>query len=133
MPTPEHKSSEPWERSSDFIWTGKAYDLLEQDLLHAEISFAGGVLSSRVWGSCPRCAGPLDDRQVLTAISDFIASRGTAAEESSGGEPALVAVDVTCHCGVLHPNAPEGSLGCGVSFRVELEAESDPAAHQGQT
>ncbi|GHG88864.1 hypothetical protein GCM10018780_07650 [Streptomyces lanatus] len=41
--------------------------------------------------------------------------------------PAVVTVDVTCGCGHTHAGAPEGTTGCGVSFRVELEAESAPS------
>jgi hypothetical protein len=132
MPAPEHTTSEPWEATSDFQWTHRAYDLLEQNLLHADVSVVEGVLTTRVWGTCPRCEGLLDDRQVPMAVGDFSPVRGRADREAAALHPTLVVMDVTCGCGYAHAGAPEGTTGCGVSFRVELVAE-DATADAGGT
>ncbi|MCI3271489.1 hypothetical protein [Streptomyces cylindrosporus] len=128
VPAPEHRSSEPWESTPDFKWTDRAYDLLEQDLLHAEVKVNDGVLSTRVWGNCPRCAGRLDDGQVLTAVGLFSPIRGRIGAEAAALNAPVVVVDVTCGCGLAHTGAPAGVTGCGVSFRVELVTRADPAA-----
>ncbi|MFC8514456.1 hypothetical protein [Streptomyces sp. NPDC057257] len=126
MAEPEHRTGEHWELTSEFGWTSKAYDLLEQDLLKAEVTVIDGVLTTRVWGCCPRCGGQLDDRQVPTAVGDFTGLRGGPNLDAEILRPPVVSVDVTCGCGQAHVNAPEGETGCGVSFRVELVADSVP-------
>ncbi|CAM5324868.1 hypothetical protein GCM10010390_91080 [Streptomyces mordarskii] len=120
---PVHQD-EPWEERSAFHWTDRAYSLLEQGLLNADVQVVDGVLSTRVQGICPRCNGVLDDRQVHTAVTDLMVGvhRSTAVPGISG--PAVVTIDVTCGCGMAHGAAPEGRTGCGVSFRVELEANT---------
>jgi hypothetical protein len=56
------------------------------------------------------------DRQVITALTGLSGpSRG-----ENGERPAVVMLDVTCGCGSEHRNAPEGAVGCGVSFRIEV-------------
>ncbi|MEU2062671.1 hypothetical protein [Streptomyces sp. NPDC013455] len=128
---PDHDTAEPWAAISDFIWTDRAYDLLERKLLHAAAQVADGILTTKVWGPCPRCSGRLHDVQVPTAIGDVAGSRGGTEETTAMPEPRVVVVDVTCGCGVAHPDAPEGTMGCGVSFRVELVAEDGPASPEG--
>lgn len=124
MAAPEHRTDERWEAGSEFGWTLKAYDLLEQSLLQASVAVVEGVLTTRVWGSCPRCGGHLDDRQVPTAVGDFGSLRGSA--DADGLLPPVVVVDVTCGCDAVHADAPEGATGCGVSFRVELVPDGAP-------
>lgn len=111
----------PWERAADFEWTERAFEYLEQGKLSAEVRVRDGVISTRVWGNCPRCGGQLDDRQVHSAVTNVLgSSRGVEAMPGPG--PAVVPVDVTCGCGRVHDGAPEEKTGCGVSFRVEFEA-----------
>ncbi|MDO0910682.1 hypothetical protein QQM39_07415 [Streptomyces sp. DT2A-34] len=124
MAAPEHRTGERWEPTSEFGWTSKAYDLLEQDLLRAEVALVDGVVTTRVWGCCPRCAGRIDDRQVPTVVGDFTSPRGMADADAAEVLPPVVVVDVTCGCGAAHVDSPEGTTGCGVSFRVELVADS---------
>ncbi|WFB05820.1 hypothetical protein LRS74_01380 [Streptomyces sp. LX-29] len=126
MAAPDHNTAEPWEPTSEFTWTDRAYDLLEQNLLHAQVDVVDGVLTTKVWGRCPRCAGQLHDVQVPTAVGDFAGTRGGGGWGSAVPEPPVVIVDVTCGCGVPHLDAPEGTTGCGVTFRVELVAEGAP-------
>ncbi|MFI8237804.1 hypothetical protein ACIF83_11200 [Streptomyces sp. NPDC085866] len=131
MASPEHNTAEPWLATSEFTWTDRAYDLLEQKLLQAEVKVVdGGVLTTWVWGCCPRCSGQLHDVQDHTAVGDFTGSRGGPGVAGGALEPAFVRVDVTCGCGVAHANAPENTTGCGVTFRVELVAEGaqDPTS-----
>lgn len=99
-------------------WTARAYELLEDEVLHVEVHTKGGVVSARVWGICPRCGHDLDDRQVQTAVADLM-TRG-------GEHPPLGVIppiDITCGCGQSHIGAPERVTGCGVSFRVEVEPD----------
>lgn len=131
MAAAQHRSSEPWEATSDFEWTDRAYGLLEQGLLHAEVNVVDGVLSTRVWGNCPRCEGLLNDHQVPTVVDGFGAARGHGTDVVAGAGPRVVVVDVTCGCGLAHAGVPEGTTGCGVSFRVELEAEDAGPLPQG--
>ncbi|MCX4632283.1 hypothetical protein [Streptomyces sp. NBC_01443] len=39
--------------------------------------------------------------------------------------PAVAVADVTCSCDTPHDGAPENVIGCGASFRLELEAEPE--------
>lgn len=120
MTEPAHEDS-PWQLENAFEWTEKAFDDMESGRLKAEATVRDGVLSSRVWGRCPRCYGQLDDRQVHTAVTNTLAG-GTRGSDTPADEPDLVAIDVSCGCGRTHPGGPTGKTGCGVSFRVELEA-----------
>jgi hypothetical protein len=112
----------PWERLADFEWTEKALDLLESGRLHADVQFLDGILSTRVYGECPRCTGTLDDRQVHTAVANVWGGPGRG---QTGDEPSVLTVDVTCGCGRTHKDASTGITGCGVSFRIELEGTPD--------
>ncbi|KUJ65766.1 hypothetical protein ACZ90_43475 [Streptomyces albus subsp. albus] len=128
MAAPDHRTAEAWESTSEFTWTDKAYDLLEHNLLRAEANVIDGVLTTKVWGCCPRCSGQLHDVQVPTVVGDFTGTRGGQGEAHAALESPVVIVDVTCGCGVPHRNAPEGTTGCGVSFRVELVADGAPSS-----
>ncbi|RLK58770.1 hypothetical protein [Actinokineospora cianjurensis] len=104
-----------FEDTADFEWTVRAFEALEGGRLHGKVFTADGVVSTHVWGRCPRCAHPLDDRQVHTAVIT-----GPSREADAQDEPPALAVDIACQCGHPHPQAPDGVAGCGVSFRVEL-------------
>ncbi|MEV7094527.1 hypothetical protein AB0M80_17005 [Amycolatopsis sp. NPDC051045] len=63
----------------------------------------------------------MDDRQVHSAVTNVLGgSRGVKTSSKPG--PAVVPVDITCGCGRAHDGSPNEQTGCGVSFRVELEA-----------
>lgn len=105
-----------YEPTAAYEWTERAYQLLVEGRLQGRAFDTGEVLSSHVWGPCPRCEHPLDDRQVHTAVVSGV-GRGPG---RTGEIPGTLAVDVACGCAFPHPRAPEGVPGCGVSFRVEL-------------
>lgn len=118
---------EPYQESTDFRWTEKAFGMLERGELHGEVVSPHGIIQSRVWGPCPRCRHILDDQQTLTAVTNLPGGEwrggGAVAPDQSGrGDtgPKFYDVDVSCGCGDRHSGAPEGKTGCGVSFRVEL-------------
>ncbi|WP_326555142.1 hypothetical protein [Micromonospora sp. NBC_01813] len=105
-------------QTAAYEWTERAYRLLLGGQLQARPFDADGVLSSHVWGDCPRCGHQLDHRQVHTAVA---AGPG----RQTGGRiipPTLptLEIDVPCGCRHTHSGAPDGTLGCGVSFRVEI-------------
>jgi hypothetical protein len=102
--------------STAYRWTERAYELLLSGDLRARAFDSDGVLSSHVWGSCPRCGHALDDRQVHTAVFPGTTRHPGAAT----GSPPVLEVDVCCACRYPHPLAPPEVAGCGISFRVEL-------------
>lgn len=115
----------PFRESADYSWTEKAFNMLKQGDLQGEMTIRDGIITSCVWGSCPRCNHALDDRQTHTAVTNLMG--GTRRGSSGSGTPdgigigsVFFAVDVSCGCGNSHPDAPTGTSGCGVSFRVEL-------------
>lgn len=120
-------SDEPYRESMEFAWTEKAFGMLQHGELHGNVIATHGIVQSRVWGPCPRCQHQLDDRQVLTAVTNLPGGQwrgrgGTATTQSDTDtvEPKFYDIDVSCGCGDSHPEAPAGMTGCGVSFRVEL-------------
>lgn len=130
--TPQGNS---YQESADFAWTEKAFGMIERGELHGDVISSRGIMRSRVWGPCPRCKHPLDDRQTLTAVTnlpsggwrgvDFYPRTRSGAETA---EPVFYDVDVSCGCGDSHAGAPTGTTGCGVSFRVELPVQSSESA-----
>jgi hypothetical protein len=113
-----------WNLDSGFAWTEKAYERLLDQTLQAHVEHGFNVVSTRITGPCPRCDGPLDDRQVHTAIAVLGGNDrgpGAAPADDAGRLP----VDVTCDCRITHPSAPAGTTGCGVSFRIELTHQTD--------
>ncbi len=112
-------AAERYERTTAFVWTQRAFDLLEAGTLRAEIRQPRpGVRTSHVWGPCPRCGHDIDDWQPLSAVTGVV--RRTGSEIGSAPAAAEV-IDIGCGCGTTHADAPGGVTGCGVSFRVELE------------
>lgn len=117
-------SEERYEKSTAFVWTERAFDLLETGKLKAEIQERRpGVRWSHVWGQCPRCGHRIDDWQPLSAVTGLVGGRrpDSAARDTADVEP----VDIGCGCGTTHPGAPADTTGCGVSFRIELEPVPD--------
>jgi hypothetical protein len=108
-----------YQPTAAYEWTERAYQLLVDGQLHGRAFATGAVLSSHVWGPCPRCEHPLDDRQVHTAVVSGV-GRWPGGPDQTGEVPSALEVDVACGCGYPHPRAPQGVAGCGVSFRVEL-------------
>jgi hypothetical protein len=121
--TDEH-ADVPWRPLSDFDWTKRAFERLIDHRLRFDLGTRDDVVSTRVWGPCPRCEGPIDDRQVRSAVALIGTGRGQDPTFTPG--PERIPVDITCGCGRVHPGAAEGITGCGVSFRVEL-TRSDKA------
>lgn len=123
MPAPSYDS---YEESTAYQWTENAFEMLERGELLGEAISREGVLRSRVWGPCPRCAHFLDDHQVHTAITNVFGgeSRGPGSgwreADNEGANEEYYQVDVSCSCQSAHGGAPAGRAGCGVSFRVEL-------------
>jgi hypothetical protein len=116
----ETASEEHYEKTTAFLWTERAFELLEIGKLRAEIQERRpGVRWSHVWGQCPRCAHQIDDWQPLSAVTGLLGGRrkGSAARDTADVE----LVDIGCGCGTTHPGAPSDMTGCGVSFRIELE------------
>ena len=65
----------PYQESVDYLWTEKAFGMLESGALHGEVVSRDGVIRSRVWGPCPRCqecGHEIDDRQTLTAVTNLM-------------------------------------------------------------
>lgn len=119
---PDEKTA--YEKTAAFVWTERAFELLEAGALQAEIQERRlGGRWSHVWGKCPRCGHAIDDWQPLSAVTGLVAGRrrDSAARDVIDVE----LVDIGCGCGTTHPGAPAGTTGCGVSFRVELEPVPD--------
>lgn len=120
---------EEYEESTDFSWTKRAFEMLESDTLHGEVVSREQVVRSRVWGPCPRCGHPLDDRQTHTAVANLMGGTRRSRDEkpafSDGKGVRYFHVDVSCGCDDIHPGTPTGRDGCGVSFRVELPVQVD--------
>lgn len=113
-------SAQQYEKTTAFVWTERAFELLETGRLSAEIQQPSpGVEASHVWGKCPRCGHDVDDWQPLSTVTGLIGSRGP--DSAAPGTVAVETVDISCGCGIVHPGAPDDTTGCGVSFRIEFE------------
>jgi hypothetical protein len=121
--------------SSAYVWTEKAFEKLQKGVdLHGEVvASEDGVMASRVWGQCPRCNHHIDDRQTLTAFTSTMGVRVSGVTKDVPAETTevrYVQVDVSCDCGDPHVGAPDGKIGCGTSFRVELPVSPpEPTSH----
>ncbi len=121
-----------YEKTTAFEWTERAFELLQTGQLRAEIHKPrAGVEASHVWGRCPRCEHQVDDWQPLSTVTGMIGSR--SAESAAPDAANVESVDVSCGCGTVHPTAPDGITGCGVSFRIEFEPDPDRAAGERQS
>jgi hypothetical protein len=119
--TASARADEPYSESEDFAWTVKAYNMMVSGELHAQVISRDDVVTSRVWGPCPRCGDTLDDRQTHTAVTDLIGTlRRNHTLASGEAEERYFPVDVSCRCGRVHDGTPQEVTGCGISFRVEL-------------
>jgi sarcosine oxidase delta subunit len=119
--------------SCDLAWTEAAYEALIAGRLHGEVSLNESVLTSRVWGPCPRCGHEIDDRQTHTAVTDAHAVRRQDAPVVVAGDAdkfVFVPVDVTCSCDSTTHGAPAHKKGCGASFRVELPLSASESRQQ---
>lgn len=113
-----------YSETSEFEWTKRAFELLGENELTATTYWSAGIASVVIAGPCPRCGHDLVDRQVgvvVAGLSNGAPRSGIDARHGSNPPPTLV-VDVTCGCGLVHEGAAETVTGCGVSFRIELEA-----------
>ena len=112
-------------------WTERAYHMLDDGTLAAAGFLTDGVGSAHVWGSCPRCEDRIDVRTTVSAV--LRVTRGGQPEDQdriagSPTQPCALMVDVICGCGRTHHGAPEGTTGCGVSFRIPAPVASAPVA-----
>lgn len=123
---PTQAVAAPYEETAEFKWTKRAFESLTANALTAETRWSAGVGSVIVTGPCPRCAHQMADRQVLAAVTGLSAGpRPDPPPTAEAERRETVVVDVTCGCGLVHAGAPEDVTGCGVSFRIELEAEAE--------
>jgi hypothetical protein len=116
--------SHKYEESSDLRWTEIAAEMIAKGSIVGRFKLTGGIGSAHVWGFCPRCEDRFDVRQTMTAVipgerTGVINER----RQASDAEIYPVQVDVDCRCNIVHPGAPDGVTGCGVSFRVQLPPE----------
>lgn len=123
---------EPYQELMGYEWTEKAYQMMGDGDLHGEAISREKIVRSRVWGPCPRCAHELDDQQTHTAVLSIMGTetRGWPSRRRSEEQESLLEVDVSCGCGDQHSGAPEGTTGCGVSFRVALPLQLADATGQ---
>jgi hypothetical protein len=112
-------------QTSAFEWTERAFELQEEGRLHVKVNVLADVLSTSVWGECPRCSHPLGDRQVHTALVNETPDSRGGEQPTPADVPAVVVVDVTCGCDTRHDEAADDVVGCGASFRLELEARTE--------
>ena len=121
----KNNQSVRYEVSADFSWTEQAYRLLQDRQLSGKLFLVDEVISSHVWGACPRCGHALDDRRVHTAVTTRT-GRAVNPDATGVSTPVrTVQIDVACGCAHLHAGAPADTTGCGVNFRVELVLPED--------
>lgn len=124
QPEDDQSAGRPYQELMGYEWTEKAYHMLERRELRGEAVSRDKIVRSRVRGPCPRCGHSLDDQQTHTAVISIMGTetRGWPGRGRGGGDEtgSPFEVDVSCGCGDKHSGAPEGTTGCGVSFRVAL-------------
>lgn len=103
---------------TDYRWTVSAFEALEAGTLKAGIERVGDNRVAWVSGFCPRCDGPLEGlRRLLDGSRGATGTLG----DTDKAQNHFVPLDVQCSCGHDHDGAPQDTVGCGISFRVELE------------
>lgn len=125
QPEDDQSAEEPFQELMGYEWTERAYHMLERGELRGEAISRQKIVRSRVWGPCPRCGHDLDDRQTHTAVIGIMGAetRGGTVRGGGSDEEAPFEVDVSCGCSGPHSGSPEGTTGCGVSFRVALSLQ----------
>ncbi len=110
-----------YQRSTDFRWTKRAFELLETGALSVEFHPDDNSPDhADVTGDCPRCAHRIQFQRTLTAVLD----QGTRGLQTRPDPVAgrRYTIDVVCSCTVDHEDAPPNVTGCGAVFRIEVEA-----------
>jgi hypothetical protein len=123
-----------YENTADPAWGRRALESYQRRELQVQALDTEGVVSSQVWGPCPRCGHPLNVQQTLSV--PIAGLRGGIWESLTGREPHADSgipdtVEVGCGCDNYHPGAPEQVRGCGVSFRLPTAPPAPPATMQG--
>jgi hypothetical protein len=103
---------------NDYTWTEKAYDLVVAGELAASAreDARTGVLTVVASGPCPRCGDHLDLTAQLSAVADTVTTLG----DKKVTAERWVRFPVTCGCGRVHGQAPDGATGCNATFALEL-------------
>jgi hypothetical protein len=116
----------PYERNrpNAFEWTDKAFDMLRDGRLAAEVHRHGGLESAVVVGPCPRCGHTFRYESSRDAVGV-----GGRALESTGPDDVddYALVDVRCGCAGEHAGRLADERGCGIVFRIEVR----PVTHDG--
>jgi tetratricopeptide (TPR) repeat protein len=124
----------PYENTADPVWGRRVLELYQRRELQVQVFASEGVVSTLVWGACPRCGHALDVQQTLSVpIADL---RGGLRGALAGWAPRDRAwipktVEVTCGCLHSHPDAPKDVLGCGLSFLLPITPPSTGGASTG--
>lgn len=118
MPNVEYERDNPFH----YGWTEKAFDSIRAGTLNRRLIIHDGkVLAARINGDCPRCQHQLTfSLPLIGALSE-----GGVLGQDTPMVGTTYPVDVPCGCKHAHPEAPDGVLGCGIWFRVELKAGRD--------
>ncbi len=106
-------------RANDFVWTKKAFELLQSGRLAASVSSDLGIQVASVIGPCPRCGHCTRSHQVLDAVrGEPLALLGADRLTGNAGYVRLV---VSCTCAEMHAERPEDVAGgCGINFHVDI-------------
>lgn len=104
-----------YENTASEVWAQQALELYKQRRLQVRAFSTEGVVSTQIWGPCPRCGHELDIQMTLSA--PLVTWRGgwpSAGRRNAPGVPDNIKVG--CGCEVAHTGAPGEITGCGVSF-----------------
>jgi hypothetical protein len=108
-------------------WTQRSYELLQEGRLQASICTQRGIQIERVDGACPYCGDAIGYAAPRTVVTEGSEAKLTADLDYGGDGPAYTSITVTCGCAVTHPGNPAKGLGCGTTFRIEIEVDSGDA------
>jgi len=78
-------------------------------------------------GSCPRCSDPIQVREWLVVVAGALKMNtkqmqslaSTLVDRGSISQHGEETFDLTCSCGIVHPDRPDGKIGCGARFSVQ--------------